>query len=336
MGDPTMNRAWRAVVSSPLWTRHVRVAREILFVLAALFGLSTTPACMAQQVPDSSFDVSVASPAFVKRHPHVVLDEAHHNFHTAAGRYLPFAKLLRNDGCQVLAGREPFSEKSLQDVNVLVIANALGHEDMDDSAASNAAFTPAECAAVRTWVERGGSLLLIADHAPMGAAARSLGEAFGVDMRNGYTVDTVQAFERSPTRILFEEGHGLAADHPIVKGSAPEERVRRVVSFTGQSLAGPPAATKLLRLSDKAEDLLVGLGQAGPDVPAEKRRSAAGRSQGLAFTHGKGRVVVLGEAAMMTAQLAGSGRTPMGMNAKGSDDRQFVLNVVRWLGRALD
>jgi hypothetical protein len=121
-----------------------------------------------------------------------------------------------------------------------------------------------------------------------------------------------------------------------VKGRAPEERVRRVVSFTGQSLAGPPAATKLLRFSDKAEDLLVGLGQAGPDVPAEKRRSAAGRSQGLAFAHGKGRVVVLGEAAMMTAQLAGSGRTPMGMNAKGSDDRQFVLNVVRWLGRAFD
>jgi hypothetical protein len=307
-----------------------------LFALSALFALSEVPATQAQQVPDTSFDVSVASPAFVKRHPRVVLDEAHHNFHTATGRYLPFAELLRHDGCQVVAGREPFSEKSLQGVNVLVIANALGHEDMDDSAAANAAFTPAECAAVRTWVERGGSLLLIADHAPMGAAARSLGEAFGVDMSNGYTVDTVQAVERNPTRIAFEEGRGLAEDHPIVRGRAPEERVHRVVSFTGQSLAGPAAATKLLRLSDQSEDLLVGLGQASPDVPAEKRRSAAGRSQGLALTHGKGRVVVLGEAAMMTAQLAGPTRTPMGMNAKGSDDRQFVLNVVRWLGRALD
>jgi hypothetical protein len=308
----------------------------VLFALAALFGLSTAPVALAQQVPDSSFDVSVASPAFVKRHPRVVLDEAHHNFHTATGRYLPFAELLRHDGCQVVAGKEPFSEKSLHGVSVLVIANALGHEDMDESAASHAAFTPTECTAVRTWVERGGALLLIADHAPMGAAARSLGEAFGVDMRNGYTVDSVQAFERNPTRIVFEEGHGLADDHPIVKGRAPEERVRRVVSFTGQSLAGPAAATKLLRLSDKSEDLLVGLGEASPDVPAEKRRSAAGRSQGLALTLGKGRVVVLGEAAMMTAQLAGSERTPMGMNAKGSDDRQFALNVVRWLGRALE
>ena len=47
---------------------------------------------------------------------------------------------------------------------------------------------------------------------------------------------------------------------------------------------------------------------------------------------------MLGEAAMMSAQLAGSGGpdgagTPrqMGMNHPGSDDKQFALNVERWL-----
>ena len=306
------------------------------FALALACALATAPAAFAQQVPDSSFDVSVAAPAFTKRHPRVVVDEAHHNFHTLQGRYRPFAELLRHDGCELLAGRERFSAKSLRGVHVLVIANALGHAEMDDSAAAHPAFTPEECAAVRTWVRDGGSLLLIADHAPMGGAARPLAEAFGVDMRNGYTVDPEQAFERNPSRIAFEAGHGLADDHAIVKGRNPDERVRRVVSFTGQSLAGPPGSTPLLRLSDEAEDLMVGLGEAGPDVPAEKRRSAAGRAQGLAFTHGNGRVVVLGEAGMMTAQLAGPNRTPMGMNAEGSDDRQFVLNVVRWLAHAFD
>ena len=45
--------------------------------------------------------------------------------------------------------------------------------------------------------------------------------------------------------------------------------------------------------------------------------------------------MVLGEAAMLSAQLAGPRSAPMGMNAPGNDDRQFALNVVRWLGGAL-
>ncbi len=48
-----------------------------------------------------------------------------------------------------------------------------------------------------------------------------------------------------------------------------------------------------------------------------------------------GRVMVLGEAAMLSAQRAGPFGMLMGMNAPGSDDRQFALNVVRWLGGAL-
>jgi hypothetical protein len=108
-----------------------------------------------------------------------------------------------------------------------------------------------------------------------------------------------------------------------------------VHTFTGQSLSGPPGAAQLLTLSDHAEDLLVGLGRAGGRVPPEKRKPAGGRAQGLAFEHGRGRVVILGEAAMMTAQVAGSRHNPMGMNVPGSDDRQFALNVMRWLARAL-
>jgi hypothetical protein len=44
----------------------------------------------------------------------------------------------------------------------------------------------------------------------------------------------------------------------------------------------------------------------------------------------------MAEAAMMTAQLAGpGGQSKFGMNAPGSDDRQFAINVLRWLGRRL-
>jgi len=62
-------------------------------------------------------------------------------------------------------------------------------------------------------------------------------------------------------------------------------------------------------------------------------RPAAGHCQGLALRHGKGRVVVLAEAAMLSAQEDKGHK--FGMNAPGNDNRQFALNVVRWLAGEL-
>src|SRR5205823_8788819 len=61
----------------------------------------------------------------------------------------------------------------LTGAKILVIANAMAN-------GSDSAFTTAECEAVREWVREGGSLLLIADHTPWGAAAESLATSFGV------------------------------------------------------------------------------------------------------------------------------------------------------------
>lgn len=188
---------------------------------------------------------------------------------------------------------------------MLVISNALGHRDMGNAAASNPAFTAAECAAVRAWVEGGGALLLIADHSPMGAAAAELGRTLGVDMRNSCAIDPVQMADNSPTIVAYVPERGLAADHPIMRGRDASETVRRVVTYTGQSLAGPPGSAILLRMSDRAQDWMVSLGEMSGDVPADKRIPAGGRAQGLAFELGKGRVVVTAEAAMLTAQVAG-------------------------------
>jgi hypothetical protein len=57
------------------------------------------------------------------------------------------------------------------------------------------------------------------------------------------------------------------------------------------------------------------------------------RAQGFAIEFGQGRVVVLGEAGMLTAQIEGKER--FGMNAEGLDYKQFALNVVHWLSRLL-
>ena len=78
-------------------------------------------------------------------------------------------------------------------------------------------------------------------------------------------------------------------------------------------MAGPAGAVSLLTLSARAEDLLTGYGPGDLSrVPAEMRQPAGGRSMGLAFESGKGRVVVLGEAAMLSAQRTGRMGQPMG------------------------
>lgn len=307
--------------------------------LAALAIGLASPA-LAQQAADTTYDVSVARPGYEHgRGPRLLIDQAHHNFHTASGRYRPFADLARNDGFRVVANVVPFTASSLVGQNVLVISNALGDDDMASNRAMRAAFTPAEIEAVRNWVEGGGGLLLIADHAPMGAAASKLAAAFGVEMRSAYTIDTAQvARGGNPGVIAFTAAYGLDTTHAIARGRYPDERVNVVTTFTGQSLAGPHGSAPLLALPRSALDVMVTFGrwQKGGPFPDDVKKPAAGRSQGLAFGYGRGRVVVLGEAAMLSAQVAGpQGAMKMGMNVPGNDNRQFALNTLHWLTKLL-
>jgi hypothetical protein len=47
-------------------------------------------------------------------------------------------------------------------------------------------------------------------------------------------------------------------------------------------------------------------------------------------------VAVLGEAAMLTAQLAGPDKRPIGMNApEARENVQFALNLLHWLSGVL-
>jgi hypothetical protein len=275
------------------------------------------------QRSDPNFDTKVARPAYAKEHPRVLFDEAHHNFHTTNGRYKPFAEVIANDGFRVIPNKEKFAKSLLSKGDILIIANALGAEGMGADGASNSAFSEAECNAVRDWVQEGGSLLLITDHAPFGSAAQSLANRFGVDMSKGYTSDPSNS-EGDETSLVFTRKNNLLGDHPIMKGRDDSERINRIQTFTGQSLKGPPGSVAILKLGDTAVD-------AGEDGTP---KSAAGRAQGIAFPFGKGRVVVMGEAAELSAQLAGNER--FGMNVPGLDNRQMALNIMHWLSGLLE
>jgi hypothetical protein len=278
---------------------------------------------IGEQASDPNFSTHVANPAYVKNHPRVLFDEAHNNFHTTTGRYKPFVDLIRSDGYQVTANKEKFSKQTLEGYDILIISNALGPLGKRASAA----FTDEESDAVRDWVQAGGALLFIADHAPMGAAAEILSKRFGVDMSKGHTGDPVNYDKQvgGLSQLVFSRENKLLGEHPIINGRNAQERLNRILTFTGQSLRGPEGSVALLRLADTAIDKLPGV---------EKEVSAAGRSQGVALTLGKGRVVVLAEAGMLTAQVSAEGEK-FGMNTPGNDDRQFALNIMHWLSGLL-
>ena len=328
-------------------------------LLTALLLLAAAAPARAQQVEDTTFVPKVAKPAFTDRHPVVLIDEAHNDFITSGGFYRSFAALLREDGLLVMPGRQPFSPGLLRVCRVLVVADALGAKDPKSPAASASAFPGSECDVVRDWVKGGGSLLLIADHAPFGSAMDSLAVRFGVDLGKGYTVDTRRVDPETGNIgcVLFTRDLGLLGDHPITRGRDRSERIDRVATFTGQSLLGPPGSAGLLVLSPSAADLPFSQDARRTATPEALRRAdttnvvttpgavtAVGRFQGVAFSFGKGRVVVLGDAAMFGSQFVfgqdarerGKDRLRIGLNRPDLDNQQFALNILRWLAGVLN
>jgi hypothetical protein len=291
----------------------------------------------AQQVMDTAFVPRLRSaPAYASgKGPVVLIDEAHNNFHTATGGYRPFAKLLEADGFVVRASAVRFDSASLAAGRVLVIANAVSAQNRGDwRLPSHSAFDASEVTAVASWVQRGGSLLLIADHEPFAGAADSLASTLGVFFANGFAMPAGGG--KRPGEIVFRRGEGLVT-HAITDGRSAAERVDSVVSFTGSAFRLSRSVERpgeLMRLPAGTRVRMPVVAWQFSDSTPEFRGD--GMLQGAVFQLGNGRVAVFGEAAMFSAQVTGKERLPMGMNAPyAAGNPQFVLNTLHWLAGSL-
>jgi hypothetical protein len=294
----------------------------------------------AQQMPDTAFAPAIARPAYGRgAGPRLCLDEAHHNFHTLDNRFWAFGELARRDGFRVAPLRATFSASSLGACELLVISNAQPSDAEWDSYAypTPSAFTDAEIASVRRWVEDGGRLLLIADHMPLAGAATKLAAAFGARFTDGFAYPG--AFWRADSTendaaavpTLFKVADRTLAPHPIVEGRSAQERVTQVRSFTGQAfeLTGEGARAVMVL---PADFISLEPRVAWQFEKATSVRKVGGWLQGGTRRLGRGRVALFGEAAMFSAQVAGPDRRKMGMNAAGAEQNaQFTLNVLHWL-----
>lgn len=259
----------------------------------------------------------------------VAIDEGHFNVHTAETTYQPFANLAKDDGFMVSRHIGPLTPESLASVRVLVISNARSAAGGPLEDRGRPAFHADELDTVIAWVRGGGSLLLVIDHYPIGGANRELGQRLGLDLLDGRTEDSLLQQEELHGRVaaaggslttadglVFDRRTNRIGDHPITCGRSNAERIDRVATFGGASLNVPQGGSALLKFSDKAIDYV---GQ------ARTPRTAAGRNQAVAFVLGGGKVAALGEAAMLR-----------NLDQSTVQNRQFALNLLRWLAGRLD
>ena len=292
--------------------------KPLLLAATLLMGAGSAH---AQQIADPEYVPRISRPSYQGAGPMVAIDAGHRNFHTLDGRYAPLGALLRADGYRVETFHEFATSNTLKNVNILIIANA------------RSKYSESEARELRLWVEEGGSLLLIADHAPFSRYVTLLSSAFGVEMGGGYVA--VRDGGEITSQIDYS-GKALGT-HPIVTGRNGKERVKRVRTFTGQSLGIPSGAVGLLILPSAAVEV------EGREQVASLRRgipvsgaNVRGRAQAVALSVGKGRVVVAGEAAMFTAQRFATGGSIDRIGLTAVDDQQFTLNTLHWLSRLID
>lgn len=299
------------------------------FIAIFLFiGLTARPT-LAQQVADTNFRPPLLDPLFEPNTgPIVYIDAAHNNFHTADHRYRPFADLLRRDGYQVRSFRQTFTSTNLDTIDILVISNAISEKNLGRWwRPIYPAFSTDEINALKSWVDAGGRLWLIADHMPFAGAAIELASTFEVKFHDGFASDTLQ------NRMeLFTRANNEITSNPVTNGFRSGMRADSIISLTGQAMELSERYTNILKLNSSWITLQ-------PDTAWQftsttESLSMANQSQGGLAKFGQGRVIMWGEAAMFTAQVVQSGGQTFnaGMNMpQAKSNYKLALNLMQWL-----
>jgi hypothetical protein len=133
-----------------------------------------------------------------------------------------------------------------------------------------------------------------------------------------------------PGDIYFYRNDNTLTSCSITNGRNTNETVNKVVTFTGQAMRIPAEATSILNFGKKY--LLFETDTAWVFDSRTKHTPIKDWSQGAYMKYGKGRVVMFGEAAMFSAQLAGQNQRKVGMNSDyAGENYKLLLNIIHWL-----
>lgn len=297
------------------------------------------------QQPDPNFKPQSRTATFTATDsPLVLVDEAHHNFLTIHGRYMPFEMVLSSDGFTVKSNTKRFTASHLDEADILVIANALDYQRKDWQPPFGSALDDDEVTSVKQWVIDGGALLLIADHAPFPKAIENLASAFGFQFSNGHVEPS-----------LFRKTDNTLSDHAITRGKnatanrantsmflqelksiAPQtnaakmNKITQVKTFGGSAFKAPKDADVLMKLGSGVISLETKIpfqvDSSARKIPVENW------SQGAVMTLGQGRIAVFSEGTMFSSQFYMTTDQKRGFGSIDAEqNEQFLINVMHWL-----
>jgi hypothetical protein len=311
---------------------------KLLLIIAFLLFVSVLTS-EGQQINDSLFNTAVAHPAYQNPRPRVLIDAAHFNlFSTTTNRIQPLTKLLEADGYQVDTADSRFTRNLLFNHKVLVILTAIGASPQSDSTYFSA-FTDTEIEVLYSWIKDGGSLLFGLDHSPYNYAGEKLLRKLGVGIQFGVIEDSVYSeggLEKGPDgrrqNLVFSRENRLLGNHPIIAGRDTTEAIIRVGISSGQSIQPPKGGSVLFKLSSTAYNAGAG------SSTTYRKPIRAYNASAVAFTLGKGRVVITADCSMWTAQLMklDDKWVQFGMAREDLDNRQLALNVFHWLSHLIN
>lgn len=301
-------------------------------ILFSVFLLLISTFSFGQMLNDSPFNASISNPKYKKQKGlKILIDAGHHNFIVEMGLIKPFVDLSTNDGYQPKIDSGVFTSAYLTNYEIVFIPPAMPFKfGSKKEVTTEITFTPDELAALKDWVNKGGSLMMLSEHAPIDKSMTPLFNTFGIQLSIGAVVDSVNydksiKFPNAETLLLFNSSNGLLnSTHPIIKGNNPNELVQNIVTYTGSALTGE-GYTNIFKLSPSAK-----IRKWSASQP-----SGGGDSQCLAGNFGKGKVFALGDCNGFTAMYVNTGgaKFSAGMQVDAYDWRQFVLNTLHWMSK---
>lgn len=301
-------------------------------ILLPVFLLFITTFSFGQMLNDSPFNANILNPKYKKQKgPNILIDAGHHNFIVELGLIKPFVDLSTNDGYQPKIDSGVFTSAYLANYQMVLITPAMPFKFGSKKEVTNEiTFTPDELIALKDWVTKGGSLIMLSEHAPIDKSMTPLFNTFGIQLSIGAVVDSVNydtsiKFPNVETMLLFNNSNGLLnSSHPIITGANKNEIVDNIETYTGCALSGE-GYTNIFKLSPSAK-----IRKWSASQP-----SGGGDSQCLAGNFGKGKVIALGDCNGFTAMYVTSGgkKFSAGMQVEEYDWRQFVLNSLHWLSK---
>lgn len=207
---------------------------------------------------------------------------------------------------------EAVTQQQLDGADVLVIPTRDVRTDREEL---DAPFTDDELDTIERFVAEGGGLLLMSNHPPFTRHDRVLAERFSVEVN-----ETTLRRPGGDKRITFSAGC-LRSEHPTISGGKGGQAVESIVINNGTTISVPPEYAVVRYPSGLAD-------RSGQEQQSDGPVFAAVVPEG--HGHGTGRVAVMGDSGFIGS--LDSNYPGPGLFGRG-DNRSFMINTVRWVGR---